>query len=911
MKRLITVLFLLNFITLLAFRIPGKTKITPELRDFFTELQQHYAEGNLYETMQARKERLMSIRDPRARMTAMKNDVLSIKVPVVCGLFADNTPVFPDFQAAMQSKLFTGSDSTMTNYYREVSYNQFELTGTVFDWVHLSKPESIYVNDDIGYHGDMGRLIHEILDSLDKTVDFSQFDNDGDGVVENLCVVHSNTGQEYYGKDEGVKIRHIWSHSYYLKYYPQGVYRTNDTNSMGKLVSIDKYTVQPEVDYANRMEGIGVYCHEFGHVLGLPDLYDIDYSTNGVGEWCLMSSGNDNTGHCPAHLCAWSKEFMGWISAIPITEDMDNLVLPPIETNPVAYKVWRNGQIESFRPVDLRGKSLSDMGKEYFMVEYRKKISFDIHLNGSGLLISHVYNPNNNGSNQVNTTDIRPGVKIMQADGRDDLKSRANEGDAGDVFPGSFTNRSFNESTQPNSNDYDGNYSMVSIYNISDPDSVITMSVAVSFTAPELQYVKSIPVTDKKRYFAGDTVSLTVKLYNRRGAADNIDLQFSSPDPDIGFQANKVSLTNIPAMDTIMSAIPLVFKISSLATDKRTFIQITASNTKGYYQIINFPFHIGFPPRLLIKDNRYVGNVNPMLNALDSLSENFEYLDLAANSDSTGFYLNEFAGLSRRKTIFWLCGNFLGSFSSNDLRDSLRYFLSKGGNLLISGGKVPIFLSRKDSLLMRDYFHVAYDTLTTRTIVRGLPFDPISSLPDGSGMILRLDTIIQNSTLLPLAGAYPLFTYWGSNQKYAGVRYDSGISKMVFLSFPLERVVKEYENDANFAMIYQKINGWFDGTVSIEEDGSKPSVNVNGLQVSHYPNPFNAQFNLEIETEQAGKIELNVYDILGRPIFHERFMMMTGRNHVTISADQWTSGLYFYNVKQGQLNQNGKMVLLK
>ncbi|MBP7461027.1 MAG: M6 family metalloprotease domain-containing protein [Candidatus Delongbacteria bacterium] len=904
------IMLVCSTLTTLAIRIPDPARIDPEVRDFFHELQQHYAEGNLYEIMQARKERLMAIRDTKARLQAMKNDVVSVKMPVICGLFADNTPSIPDFQAVMQSKLFSGPDSTMTNYYLENSYHQFEVTGTVFDWVQLAYPESIYVNDVIGIHGDMGRFIHEVLTELDKTVDFSQFDNDGDGAVENLCVIHSNTGQEYYGKEPGVKIQHIWSHSYFLKYYPQGVFRTNDTTASGKIVSIDKYTVQPEIDYVGQLEGIGVFCHEFGHVLGLPDLYDVDYNTNGVGLWCMMSNGGSYSDHCPAHFCAWSKEFLGWLSVIPITENTEQITLPPIETHPVAYKIWTNGRIESYRPLDIRGRTLSDMGKEYFLLEYRKKTHFDRHLPGEGLIISHVYNPNNNGANRINTNASRPGVKIMQADGRDDLKKATNGGDSGDPFPGIILNRTFNELSNPNSDDYDGKLTMVSVYNISDPDSVITFSAGVSFSVPELQLVQSISTGEEKRHFGGDTVSLALKIYNTRGACDSLKLDYACDDPDIQFTTDHTILKNIPTMDTLLPYIPMEFKVADQAVDKRVRLKITVSGAQDFSQQISFPFFIGYPPELLIRDNRYVDDPSTLVDGLDSLNRNFEYLDLEAVSDSVDYYLNEFAGLGRRKAIFWLCGNYLGVFAEDARRDSLRHFLDQGGNLMISGAKTPFYLSRKDSLLMKDYFHMAYDTVTTRSIIRGIANDPISSLPDGSSMILRLDTVTQNTSLQPLGGAEAFLTYWGTHE-VAGVRYASGTYKVVFLSFPLENAVKQYATDSDNTMLYQTINDWFDRQVPVQEDESGPGIKPVSLRVTPFPNPFNSRLTLSVETMQAGPVEIEIYNILGSRVYHGSLMAPLGQNQVAISADHWTSGLYFYHVRQNQACQKGKIILLK
>ena len=72
-----------------------------------------------------------------------------------------------------------------------------------------------------------------------------------------------------------------------------GFYTTNDTNALGIQVKVDDYIIQPALSGStgNKMIEIGIFCHEFGHVLGLPDLYDTDDSSPGIGEWGLMGSG--------------------------------------------------------------------------------------------------------------------------------------------------------------------------------------------------------------------------------------------------------------------------------------------------------------------------------------------------------------------------------------------------------------------------------------------------------------------------------------------------------------------------------------------------------------------------------------------------------------------------------------------
>src|SRR6185295_3095633 len=138
---------------------------------------------------------------------------------------------------------------------------------------------------------------------------------------------------------------------------------------------------------------IGVFCHEFGHVLGLPDLYDLDGNpddSEGVGEWDLMASGvyNHLSGHpagsSPAHMSAWSRIRLGWVTPTWVLQDSAGVTIPPVESSGQVFRLWTNGE---------------DLG-EYFLVENRQPIGFDAGLVRSsveagdgathGLVIYHV-----------------------------------------------------------------------------------------------------------------------------------------------------------------------------------------------------------------------------------------------------------------------------------------------------------------------------------------------------------------------------------------------------------------------------------------------------------------------------------------------------------------------------------------
>jgi len=212
----------------------------------------------------------------------------------------------------------TGS---LKEYYLENSYGNLTVNGSSYGWYRASQSYKYYTNNCDGstgfgpYPNNAYRLVEEAIDLADPYVDFSQFDGDGDGYVDGLFVVHAGTGFEVSGNT-----CEIWSHmSGFGPIYKDGVY-------------IDRYSMEPEEYPGTGMSPIGVFCHEFGHVLGLPDLYDYDGSSEGCGHWSIMASGSYNgNSRVPAHFDAWCKSQLGFISPTNATSNLTGVEFPAAE----------------------------------------------------------------------------------------------------------------------------------------------------------------------------------------------------------------------------------------------------------------------------------------------------------------------------------------------------------------------------------------------------------------------------------------------------------------------------------------------------------------------------------------------------------------------------------------------------
>ncbi|MCH8837667.1 MAG: M6 family metalloprotease domain-containing protein, partial [Candidatus Marinimicrobia bacterium] len=210
-------------------------------------------------------------------------DTMLAVLPVLCMQYADvEAEEWPI--PLMQEQLFGewGSGS-MRDYYLETSYGALEVTGDVIGWIPMAGDSEYYERDPNGFSGpNTYELLTDALAAVDSAVDFAKYDLDNDGTVDFMVFIHSGTGGEYGGSG-------IWSHSWALSALGGQVFTTNDTTPNGTSVVVNGYVIQPAVDPQGTMEAIGVFCHELGHALGLPDLYDRDSSSEGIGHLGLMA----------------------------------------------------------------------------------------------------------------------------------------------------------------------------------------------------------------------------------------------------------------------------------------------------------------------------------------------------------------------------------------------------------------------------------------------------------------------------------------------------------------------------------------------------------------------------------------------------------------------------------------------
>jgi immune inhibitor A len=367
--------------------------------------------------------------------------------------FSDNASITTS--TFFDDLMFEQTAGTMWDYFSKVSYGNLDIVTvnlpSSLNWVSAPSTYEYYAGGDYGmgsYPQNARKLVEDVVQLVDHLVDYSQYDNDNDGDVDALMIVHSGPGAEYTGE-----VNDIWSHMWSTKNPPRldGVW-------------ITRYSIQPEYFNNSGDMTIGVYCHELGHLaFGLPDLYDTDYSSNGLGRWSLMAGGswNGNSGDSPAFPDAYNHIQMGYVDPTIISANTISQTISQVETNAEIYKIYPN----------------NNPGNEYFLVENRQLIGYDSYLRQGGLHIYHV----DESVNTQNENEWYPGntksghymVALEQADGLWDLEKNENS-DRGDVYPGNTNNRTFDYNSTPDSRKYNGADSEISIVNISNSQTMMT-----------------------------------------------------------------------------------------------------------------------------------------------------------------------------------------------------------------------------------------------------------------------------------------------------------------------------------------------------------------------------------------------------------------------------------------------------
>jgi len=359
------------------------------------------------------------------------------------------------------------SESNFIDYWKEVSYGMLNIEVSISDKVYrLPSPMAAYGAET---NASIESFIFDSIRAAETdTISFPTFT-----VYDGILVVHAGQGEE---SEDGSTPNDLWS-----LYYPkagicQGAVGGGGSNCLHTILKgggeIAEAIIMPQTEASylgSPLDPLGVYVHEFGHWLGLPDLYDTYNLYEGIGNWSLMAGGSWNKGadnhmgSSPAHLDAWSRVKLGWANPQVVTTYQTSMNLGSVESVPTPTIAAAGTNI-------IKAQASTSTAKQYYLLENRQNIGFDYGLPGHGMLVWLIDEDvitANMANNTVNGNSYHPGVMLIEADGDDSLFYSTNRGDAGDPFPGTSNNVTFTPITYPSSIPYTA-YGSVNIRAISE-----------------------------------------------------------------------------------------------------------------------------------------------------------------------------------------------------------------------------------------------------------------------------------------------------------------------------------------------------------------------------------------------------------------------------------------------------------
>lgn len=388
----------------------------------------------MYEVVgEAPTEAVARARRAQVQSRRMRQDVGTSPYPAPRGLLILVNFSDVQFQSAhtadVMKDLITGDDCQVNNgfgsaaqYFRDQSNGAYQPIFDVYGPVTLSNTQSYY-GQNVGSGGDsMDKYAADVVieacrlaNSKYADLNFANYDWNNDGDVDFVYVIYAGKGEA-----DGGSANTIWPHNYsikeILKWKGQGtysVYTSSDTKLDGKY--LDNYAMSQELNGQDgTLAGNGTFCHEFGHVLGLPDFYDTTYGTNYSSKltpsvWDVMDGGGYNgDGHCPPNYSAWEKYFMGWITPKNLGSSGQRLTLYPNGTEAyAAYQINEAGSQQAATKEDLN-----------YYIECRAQKGWDTHLPAAGMLIWKVDFSASKWTNNVPNTEAgKPCYTIICSSG--------------------------------------------------------------------------------------------------------------------------------------------------------------------------------------------------------------------------------------------------------------------------------------------------------------------------------------------------------------------------------------------------------------------------------------------------------------------------------------------------------------
>ena len=432
----------------------------------------------------------------RALVSRRATDYNHFRGLVILVQFKDKTFSRDDYSQIADDMLnmenYTGYDSevytgSVRDYFSDNSKGKFKPQFDVVGPVTVNYSQ---------YDGDAKSdyIVWEAVQKADELgVDFSKYDGDGDGVVDLVYFLIAGNGSNYTGNNSGL----WWPHRYYFRLANtalDGVYFQDYASS----VELYGWLNKPE---SVKIDGIGTICHEFSHVLGLPDFYDTDYEKSGgesihPDEWTLMAGGSyNNNARTPAGYSLYERYLVGFTDDIPTINEKKSYTLEPVHASQQGYRINS--------PVD----------NEFFLLENRQNdgsYKWDQYLPGHGMLVYRVDRTNLSvwNYNTVNANPAHNYYEILWAGGTDHACTGS------DTFPGEGHVTALNNLTAPaNLLTHNESENLWGLSDIQEVDGIVTFNVTSGGGAIKPYHVVASNITGSSANitWAGDNDSYRVQ----------------------------------------------------------------------------------------------------------------------------------------------------------------------------------------------------------------------------------------------------------------------------------------------------------------------------------------------------------------------------------------------------------------
>ncbi len=490
---------------------------------------------------------------------------------------------YTDYAAIMQEMIndddYTGDSRTnITNYgvrctgsvrdyYRDNSNGQFLPTFDIVGPVKVNRSQ-YYPNGTQS----ASQLMIDACTAADSKVNFADYDVDGDGMVDMIYFIFSGLGSYIDGNDS----RLLWPHqsdiSYYRSIRKDGV-RLGRYACSNELFGSSDWSV---------LEGIGTMCHEFSHVLGLPDFYDTgnQYSETCVTPslWSVMASGADyNYGRTPCCFSLFERYALGFATP-QVIDEVGSFSLDDLQTSNSGYRLN------------------TPVRKESFFIENRQRTKWDSALPGHGMLIFRVDSTSVTpwDYNTVNDNPDHPYYELLRAGGAKIDAYGSTTSSASDPFPGSRNVRTINNETSPSLKTWSGKPNNLALRNIKETRGVITFDtyavnalLSISFSSDTYRFSigtkqKLIPIKDP------ESASCVLRFTSDNPAVASVDAEgwvtaLSEGSAHITVTANEVLSATCTVTVTQLREVPDIASFCALTEGDEALLTLTDAQVLYVY----------------------------------------------------------------------------------------------------------------------------------------------------------------------------------------------------------------------------------------------------------------------------------------------------------------------------------------